>query len=212
MTASQQIRRLGRLIETAGFGATISFSVRSAAPLLWIPQFAMAIESWRQRIADRRIGKWTAAIGEFEALCSLAASRYERPMPCFRSCSDGVSTIRCSKRTALSHPLIPPESAIANDVTIGGEARLWIVSGSNMSGKSTLMRAIGLERGARVGGAPVTCARLRISQLHIGASMRANDSLVGSTLAILRGDRAAAGYRESGARQDSRRCSCWMSC
>ncbi len=80
--------------------------------------------------------------------------------------------------TQQQHPLIPPAESIANDVSLGGATRLWIVSGSNMSGKSTLMRAIGLNAVLAWAGAPVTCSRLRISRLYIGASMRANDSLV----------------------------------
>ncbi len=62
--------------------------------------------------------------------------------------------------------------------SLGQTERLWIVSGSNMSGKSTLLRAIGLNAVLAWAGAPVACANLRVSRLYIGASMRANDSLV----------------------------------
>jgi DNA mismatch repair ATPase MutS len=78
---------------------------------------------------------------------------------------------------ALRHPLIPAAVAVANDVRLGNGMRLWIVSGSNMSGKSTLMRAVGLNTVLAWAGAPVACARLRISPLMIGASMSTHDSL-----------------------------------
>jgi DNA mismatch repair ATPase MutS len=78
---------------------------------------------------------------------------------------------------ALRHPLIPAAVAVANDVQLGKAARLWIVSGSNMSGKSTLMRAVGLNAVLAWAGAPVACARLSISPLRIGASMSTHDSL-----------------------------------
>ena len=78
----------------------------------------------------------------------------------------------------VRHPLIPRDHAVGNDVRLGGECKLWIVSGSNMSGKSTLLRAVGLNAALAWAGAPVCCARLRVSPLRIGASIRVNDSLV----------------------------------
>jgi DNA mismatch repair ATPase MutS len=78
----------------------------------------------------------------------------------------------------MHHPLIASQESVPNDVQLGGPNRLWIVSGSNMSGKSTLLRAIGLNAVLAWAGAPVTCGRMRISPLRIGASMRSNDSLV----------------------------------
>jgi len=172
-TASQQIRRLGRLIELLD-SARNQFFGPVAAPVLWIPQFSMAIEGWRQH-CGARIGNWTAAIGEFEALSSLASFAFERDDAVFPELIEDGPLFEAA---AIEHPLIARESAVANDVVIGGATRLWIVSGSNMSGKSTLMRAIGLNSVLAWAGAPVTCARLRISRLHIGASMRANDSVI----------------------------------
>jgi hypothetical protein len=173
-TASAQVRRLTRFVEHME-SAKNQFFLPIAAALLWIPQFAMAIESWR-RDCGPHIGRWTAAIGEFEALCSLACFAYERPqaaLPELLEQSDPVL-----EAVALCHPLIPPETSIPNDVSLGNGVRLWIVSGSNMSGKSTLMRAIGLNAVLAWAGSPVTCARLRVSRLHIGASMRPNDSVI----------------------------------
>jgi len=173
-TASQQIRRLGRMIEQLDVARLNMFFRPIAAPLLWIPQYCMAIEKWRLTCGPH-IGQWTAAIGEFEALCSLACFAYERPNATFPDLVDQREPQ--FEAAGLNHPLIPPEVAIPNDVSIGGAKRVWIVSGSNMSGKSTLLRAIGLNTVLAWAGAPVTAAQLRVSQLHIGASMRANDSL-----------------------------------
>ena len=174
LTASEQIRKLSRWIATLDTARHNQFFRPIGAPLLWISQVTMGIEQWRQKCGPN-IGKWTAAIGEFEALCSVAGFAYERPKAVFPELVEGDPQIDAE---ALNHPLIPPESSIANDVKIGGEVRLWIVSGSNMSGKSTLMRAIGLNAVLAWAGAPVTCGRMRISRLHIGASMRTVDSLV----------------------------------
>jgi hypothetical protein len=173
-SASHQIRRLGRMIEQLDVARLNMFFRPIAAPLLWIPQYAMAIEKWRQACGPK-IGAWTAAIGEFEALCSLACFAYERSGAEFPELLDSPDPQ--IEAAELTHPLIAPGLAVPNDVEIGRATRLWIVSGSNMSGKSTLMRSIGLNTVLAWAGAPVTASRMRVSRLHIGASMRANDSL-----------------------------------
>ena len=173
-TASAQIRVLERLLEFLD-SARNQFFRPVAAVLLWVTQFAMAIEAWR-RANGPRIGEWTAAIGEFEALCSLACFAYERPSATFAELvSEGGPIVEAAE---LRHPLIPPEFAVANDVSLGAGTQLWIVSGSNMSGKSTLLRAIGINVVLAWAGAPVTCAKMRVSSLYIGASTRTIDSLV----------------------------------
>jgi DNA mismatch repair ATPase MutS len=134
----------------------------------------MAVEAWRGRFGAH-IGSWFAAVGELEALCSLACFAYERSGSVFPELTEGTDP--SFEATALAHPLIPPQEAVGNDVTLGGAVRLWIVSGSNMSGKSTLLRAVGLSTALAWAGAPVMAAGMRVSRLHMGASMRANDSL-----------------------------------
>lgn len=171
--ASKHIERLTRLVHH--FDSSRNQFFRAiAAPLIWTPQFAMAIEAWRIRCGPH-IGEWMAAVGEFEALCSLACFAYERPSAVFPELSDDSE--HYFEAIGLAHPLIPPEEAIANDVSLGGGMRLWIISGSNMSGKSTLLRAIGLNAVLAWAGAPVTAAGLRLSRFDIGASLRTNDSL-----------------------------------
>jgi len=174
LTASAEIRRLERAVEYLDSARNQFFRV-FAAPLIWIPQFTMAIEAWRLECGPH-IGEWIAAVGEFEALCSLATFAYERPdavFPELAEAEDGP----LFEGTDVRHPLIPREHAVGNDVRLGGECALWIVSGSNMSGKSTLLRAVGLNTALAWAGAPVCCARLRVSALRIGASIRVNDSL-----------------------------------
>ena len=173
-TASEQIRRLESRVEYL-FSARNQFFRLLAAPLMWMAQFSMSVEDWRVACGPH-IGQWIAAVAEFEALCALACFAYERSSATFPELTEpGDPMIDASE---LHHPLIPAGISIPNDVRIGGAERLWIVSGSNMSGKSTLLRAIGLNAVLAWAGAPVTCARMRVSPLFIGASMRATDSLV----------------------------------
>ncbi|MBZ5634974.1 MAG: DNA mismatch repair protein MutS [Acidobacteriia bacterium] len=172
--ATREIRRLVRLVDRLDWAQNLFFRPIAAA-LVWMPQFAMAIEKWRIRYGPH-VGGWVAAIGEFEAMSSLACFAYERPDAVFPELVD--SSERLYDAEGLIHPLIPAAEAIANDVKLGGETRLWIVSGSNMSGKSTLLRAVGLSVVLGWAGAPVTAGRLRLTRLRLGASMRASDSVI----------------------------------
>ena len=177
--ATRQIRRLVNLVERLEWAHNLFFRL-PAAGLLWMPQFAIAIETWRVRYGPHVAG-WVEAIGEFEAMSSLACFAYEHPDAVFPDLVDSSERDTSFKSfydaQDLTHPLIPAAEAIANDVQLGGETRLWIVSGSNMSGKSTLLRAVGLSVVLAWAGAPVNAARLRLSRLQLGASLRSNDSV-----------------------------------
>jgi len=117
---------------------------------------------------------WLAAIGEFEALGALAGYAYEHaddPFP------EIVDAGRGFEAEALGHPLIPGSRCVRNDVSLGETLRVLIVSGSNMSGKSTLLRSVGINAVLALAGAPVRARRLRLSPVAVGASMRILDSL-----------------------------------
>ena len=145
LTASAEIRRLERSVEYLDSARNQFFRVL-AASLVWIPQFTMAIEAWRRECGPH-IGEWIAAVGEFEALCSLASFAYERPDAVFPELAEQGGPL--FEGDDVRHPLIPRDHAVGNDVSLGANPNqacsLWIVSGSNMSGKSTLLRAVGLN-------------------------------------------------------------------
>jgi hypothetical protein len=172
--ATLRIRRLVSLVDRLDWARNLFFRPIAAA-LVWMPQFAIVIERWRVHYGPHVAG-WVAAIGEFEAMSSLACFAFERPDAVFPELAD--SSERFYDAAGLTHPLIPPGEAVANDVKLGGDTRLWIISGSNMSGKSTLLRAVGLSVVLGWAGAPVTAGRLRLSRLCLGASMRTSDSVV----------------------------------
>jgi hypothetical protein len=171
--ASEQLARLEKLVAQLDAVRNAFFGIM-VLPLLWVPQFAMAIEAWRQQCGPH-IGDWVSALGEFEALCSLSSFAFERPEAIFPQLLPGSDPQ--FESTALVHPLIAVNEAVANDVSLGPENRLWIISGSNMSGKSTLLRAVGVNAVLAWAGAPVTAATMRVSRLHLGASLRTVDSL-----------------------------------
>jgi MutS-like protein len=144
-----------------------------AALLLWGTQAALAIEAWRQR-SGPAVGRWLAALGELEALSAIAGYSYERPHD---SVPEIVDTGNYFDGVGLGHPLIPEGRCVRNDLCLDSTLRLLVVSGSNMSGKSTLLRTVGVSAVLALAGAPVCATRLRLSPLAIGASLRIVDSL-----------------------------------
>jgi hypothetical protein len=142
--------------------------------LLLVPSLAaIAIDRWHAA-HGRALGAWLTAIGQFEALSSFAAQAYERPAYPFPELVSGEPVVDAA---GLAHPLLDDE-AIPNDVRLGGDAaRVLVVSGSNMSGKSTLLRAVGVNVVLALAGAPVRASRMTLSPLAIGATLRVEDSL-----------------------------------
>ncbi len=185
--ASKQIRRLHVYISRLDDRANQFFGPIAAA-VMWGTQFSMAVESWRRR-SGASIRQWLAAVGEFEALCSLAAYSFEHPADPFPSLVEREALFDA---VGLGHPLLPEESFVRNDVRLGGDLRLIIISGSNMSGKSTLLRSIGLNTVMAWAGGPVRAHRLEISPLQVGASLRIVQLASGRPVALLRRDHATA--------------------
>lgn len=142
--------------------------------LLMYPQLtALAAERWRSA-HGRVIGAWLKVLGEFEALLSLARFSYEHPQYPFPEFTSGPAAFEAEQ---LGHPLLPRAARICNDVSLNGASRVWMVSGSNMSGKSTLLRTVGINTILAMAGAPVCARRLALTPLQVGASIRVNDSL-----------------------------------
>jgi hypothetical protein len=144
-------------------------------PLLYSLQVAFALERWRREYG-KGIEAWLTVVGEIEALASIAAYAYEHaddPFPEFIADAKEASF----EGHALGHPLLPADKCVRNDVALGGRSQVLLVSGSNMSGKSTYLRVVGINAVLAMMGAPVRATRLRLSRVAIGASMRVSDSL-----------------------------------
>ncbi len=173
---SSRIARLHRLMHLLDARKNQLFGPL-AAGLLWATQLALAIEAWRAA-AGPAIGRWLAAVGEIEALSALAGYAYEHPEDPFPELIDAAP---CFEGEGLGHPLLPEAQCVRNDVQLGGALRVLVVSGSNMSGKSTLLRTVGVNTVLALAGAPVRARRLRLSPLTVGASIRILDSLQAGT-------------------------------
>jgi DNA mismatch repair ATPase MutS len=133
----------------------------------------LAAERWRAAHGERVRG-WLEAIADLEALMSIAAYSYEHPDDVYPELVDGPASLIGA---GLGHPLIPQGRCVRNDVSLTHSCRALLVSGSNMSGKSTLLRTIGVNAVLAMAGAPVRAARLRLTPMALGASIRVTDSL-----------------------------------
>jgi len=144
-----------------------------AGLFLQAPQVAWAVEAWR-RNSGSALARWLTAVGDFEALVALATYSFENPEDIF---PDIVANDLCFEAEGLGHPLLPRDQCVRNDLHLSSKLRLQVVSGSNMSGKSTFLRTIGVNTVLAMAGAPVRAHRMRVSALTVGATLRIQDSL-----------------------------------
>jgi hypothetical protein len=145
------------------------------SPLMWTTLLAFSLAGWRRRHAADFL-RWLPVLGAFEAIHSLAGYAYDNPSDPFPELLPDGPVFDAE---ALGHPLLPPGRCVTNDVRLDRGLALLVVSGSNMSGKSTLLRAVGVNAVLAQAGAPVRARRLRLSPLAVGATMRVQDSLLG---------------------------------
>ncbi len=178
VSAETQMRRLARIMPLATLRRSqlyfpIQLVTLASFHTLWL------LERW-QRVAGAYPRKWLAALGELEALAALAALAFDQPAWAFPRFEDGASAgsgAPAARARALGHPLLPPDSCVTNDVTVGPPGSFLLVTGSNMSGKSTLLRALGVNVALAQMGGPVCAAELRLPPLAVATSIRIQDSL-----------------------------------
>jgi hypothetical protein len=142
--------------------------------LVWTPLLALATEAWRARVGPR-VARWIALAGEIEALSALSGYAYEHPQDPFAEIVDSDQAFLDGE--GLGHPLRPASSFVRNDLRLDDSTRALIVSGSNMSGKSTFLRTAGTNAVLALAGAPVRARRLRLASMRVGASIQIHDSL-----------------------------------
>jgi hypothetical protein len=170
--ASVCIRRFQRLVTWHEARGNQLFAPL-AIMLVWDVHFAYAFERWRLTYGAH-VARWLEAVGELEALGAFAAYAYEHPGDPFAEIVEEGPRFEAIQ---AGHPLLPAAACVPNDVTLGGDLRLLVVSGSNMSGKSTLLRTVGINTALALAGAPVRAERLRVSPMSVGATLRIQDSI-----------------------------------
>lgn len=148
-----------------------------ALALMWGPNFTLAIERWRREHGPR-IATWLDALAELEALASLASHKFENPDDPFAELIeiDGEQPAMIDG-VELGHPLLPRSTCVRNSLRLVPPVRAHVISGSNMSGKSTFLRTVGCNVVLALAGAPVRASSLRVTPVRIGATLRVQDSL-----------------------------------
>jgi len=168
---SETLERFGRLFAFAELRQSGQVYAVVQLLTLWDVHWLFALESWR-KAHGQKVRGWFDALSEVEALFSLAAFTHERPDFSFPELSVGTPHFVAQ---ALGHPLL--EAPVLNDVTMAQPGQAIILTGSNMSGKSTLLRAMGANALLAQAGAPVCAQSLKLSLLEVMTSMRVKDSL-----------------------------------
>ena len=172
LRASEEVRALGRYLDAAESRSSMIHGIFRAF-FLWDVHVVLGLEAWRRRTRGEVTG-WFEALGELEALSALATLAHDQPdwsFPEFHASPPGL------RAEALGHPLLSDAERKTSDVTVAPLGRFLLVTGSNMSGKSTLLRSIGLAAVLGQAGSVVCARRAEMSPLRTFTSMRIHDSL-----------------------------------
>ncbi len=174
LRASEAIQRLATLYSWIASRGNPLIAVINGWFLLET-QVAFAIEAWRARFG-MMVEPWLRRLGEIEALSSLAGYAFEHPADPFPEILPAPAPAQIQAE-GLKHPLMVEAKCVGNDVSLGPDRRLIVISGSNMSGKSTYLRTLGVNLALALAGAPVRARKFRMTHLRIGASIRTLDSI-----------------------------------
>jgi hypothetical protein len=171
--AHRQLHRLRRLMHLADLRLS-SLHVPVYLLSMWDIHVLGALERWQVK-SGTAVRDWLSALGELEALASLATLAHDQPEWTFAAfVTDGAAVLEAE---ALGHPLLSDEARVSNDVSVGPPGTFLFVTGSNMSGKSTLLRSLGTNTVLAQAGAPSCALRLRLPPLDVHTSIRVQDSL-----------------------------------
>ena len=175
--ASTVIGQLSKLTEGLNYRRNPYFYFLFGVATLWDIHYLLRLEAWRTK-HGANLSLWFDALGELEALNSLAGLSYAHPAYATPDIVDDALTLDF---TQAAHPLLAPERSIGNSLTFTGNGQTILITGSNMSGKSTFLRTVGANVVLALAGAVVSAERFWCSPVHVFTSMRTQDSLEEST-------------------------------
>jgi len=172
-SAGQKLRSLARIVVDFDRRLNMIMGVVLNALLMWDLQCILRLEKWKKNSA-RELPGWFTILGEFEALNSLAGFRFNVPATVFPIPDLKGPIIRAEN---LAHPLILPDENVPNDICLDDFGQFMLITGSNMAGKSTFLRTIGVNLVLAATGAPVMAREMQFRPTEIITSMRIRDSL-----------------------------------
>ena len=176
-TASSKIKKLKKILDRLDIRYNIVLSAPLNLLLLWNLQQALDLENWKKQY-DADVENWFNTLGIFEVLGSFAVIHFNNPGWCFPALHDKHFFIEA---TELGHPLINKNKRVDNFIKMDNRGELMLVTGSNMAGKSTYLRSVGINVVLAMAGAPVCATAFRISPVQLISSMRIADNLEEST-------------------------------
>jgi DNA mismatch repair ATPase MutS len=171
--ASERIRMLSRLVNRLDSRLNVLVSVPLNLLFFTDIHFCLALEQWKREHAEK-VPAWFSAMSEFEVLASLANMAFNNPDWVFPVVVDEYFVFRAEM---MGHPLIPVSRRVSNDFSSSGPGKAILVTGSNMSGKSTFLRTCGINTVLALAGAPACALSFVVSHVRVHSSMRISDSL-----------------------------------
>lgn len=175
--AALQIKKLKIILDRFDLRLSIVGILFFNSFLLWDVRQMMALNKWRQK-NKHLVTKWFEMIAEMEVLNSLATLHFNHPKWCLPNFSDAHFTLHAQE---LGHPLIPANVRVNNDFHLQGTGKIGLITGSNMAGKSTFLRSLGVNVVLAQMGAPVCAKKMELSPVHLISSMRIADNLAENT-------------------------------
>ncbi|MCB9230507.1 MAG: hypothetical protein H6581_02515 [Bacteroidia bacterium] len=172
-SGSQEIRELAHIFEMLEIRLNGLAYVIVNTFFFWDIYWNIRLESWRERNREQ-IGGWFEVIGEFEAAASLAGIGFLRPDWAFPKLSEAPLLLKVED---AGHPLLPPSGRVDNPIQVDGPGKIMLITGSNMSGKSTYQRTVGLNVVLALAGAPVCARSMEIGRISLISTMRTVDSV-----------------------------------
>lgn len=171
--ASAHIRKLSSLVGYLELRRNPFFHPIFNTLFFWDLHWTYRLEKWKAKIAPH-IPDWFDAIGRFEALASLANLSYNHPAWTIPEISSADFVFRAKN---LGHLLIPDDQRVGNDIEMDGKGKIWVITGPNMSGKSTLLKTVGVNMVLALAGAPVCADKCVLSPIKLYTNLKVSDSL-----------------------------------
>jgi ABC-type multidrug transport system fused ATPase/permease subunit len=174
---SGDINQLTKLLDRLDLRYNLVISFPLNILLLWNLQQVLDLEKWKFD-QQKNIHKWFETLGHMEALASFAILHFNEPAWVF---PDVIPEYFFIEGKQVGHPLLSKAKCVKNDIEIKHDGELMLVTGSNMAGKSTYLRSIGVNVILAMAGAPVCASFFKVAHVHIISSMRITDNLAEST-------------------------------
>lgn len=175
--ASTEVRQLNRILERMELRLNPFLFIFLNTFLCWDLQQVLALEKWKRRNMQQ-VDRWFQALGDIEALSTVATLYFNHPFWCIPTLTTHPGVIAA---TDLGHPLIPVKQRVTSNFTSSGTPQIALVTGSNMAGKSTFLRSIGVNMVLGMMGAPVCASALTVTPMRVISSMRVTDNLQENT-------------------------------